>query len=165
MRLRRLPCLGFARRDFSKTYCPEKEYQQQRFAMTSNNASPKRPTGGVKGLDEYSQFMDLSPELVAFKRFGRLSIRNLLALQAQLQALQCEIDEVDSEEERTLESGTINEKMKLLQVNVDWRSFERAAKTPGNDRARRKMEKTLQLGKLLDQYCPSLHVLTFIKKC
>ena len=86
----------------------------------------------VKGYPSLAAFIssDHDHSAVLYKRFDRLSARNILYLQSELAELERQQDELDWQDLREGDRGT-------RQTARDWRAFKEAAKKPGSKAAKR----------------------------
>lgn len=86
----------------------------------------------LEGHSDFAAYIATDTELEIYRRFRRLSARNILYLQSELASLEVKIDEYDMEEQRQLLNGSDAEKMDIWQCNRDWETFARRAKIGGS---------------------------------
>lgn len=101
---------------------------------------------------------DPDSDTFVFRKFSRLGARNILHLQAELTALQHEIDEDDDE-------ARCSQDFKTKQGSRRWETLtERAAKSPDGLEARR-VEKMNKLRVLLKEYCMRTQLQKWLMVC
>lgn len=79
-----------------------------------------------------------------YRRFDRLSARNLLYLQSELAELEAKQDTFDNEDHR----ASTHDKQSLR----DWRKFRERAKSPGNLKERQRLDLALEIRQKLHEY-------------
>jgi hypothetical protein len=90
---------------------------------------------------------DPDNETLIFRRFDRLAARNILHLQAQLIALEHEIDELD-------EAARTSADFDARQSSRRWETLMKHATAPDANRPEKKrVEKFTELNILLKEYC------------
>jgi hypothetical protein len=72
----------------------------------------------ISGYPQLAHRMGLFPETAIFKRFGDLSARNLLYLQAELLHMHTALGELEEEERNAVHKGT--GKVKGMRYAADW---------------------------------------------
>ncbi len=80
-----------------------------------------------------------------YRRFDRLTARNLLYLQSKLQCLEATQDQLDDEVLRT-------DDVESKRAATSWEDFERLAKTQGREREKKRMEVAEQIEIALKKY-------------
>ena len=79
-----------------------------------------------------------------YRRFDRLSARNLLYLQSELAELEATQDALDSEDHQ----ASTHDKQCLR----NWQKLRERAKSPGNVKERRRLDLALEIRKKLQEY-------------
>jgi hypothetical protein len=85
----------------------------------------------ISGYPQLAHQMGLFPETAIFKRFGDLSARNLLYLQAELLHMHINLRELEEEERDAVHKG--NEKGKGLRYAADWYELYNSRKEADNE--------------------------------
>ena len=85
----------------------------------------------LEGHSDLAAYIATDAELEIYRRFRRLSVRNILYLQSELASLELKIDEYDLKEQEQLLNGSDAEKMDVWQCNRDWETFARRATIAG----------------------------------
>jgi hypothetical protein len=100
----------------------------------------------VKGFPSLSDFIasDFDHSSAIFKRFDRLSARNLLYLQCELAELEVLQDQYDHEDL----AASLEEKSSLR----DWKTFQTRANDAGISRERMRMELSMRIREKLKEY-------------
>ena len=96
----------------------------------------------VKGYPSLAAFIasDCDKSTAIYRRFDRLSARNLLYLQSEL----LELDALDAEDSR----GLIEDK----ESSRNWQSLQRKAAEPGNTRQKERVEVLKEIRTLMKEY-------------
>jgi hypothetical protein len=81
----------------------------------------------MEGYPKVANFMGSHPQLAVFRRFGKMSVQNLLYLQAELVMLESRLEEYASEDAKAGRSGY------ALDWNQLWRSARGNSAIPPND--------------------------------
>src|SRR5271156_3489251 len=76
-----------------------------------------------EGHADFSAYIAIDPDLEIFRRFTKLSARNLLYLQSELASLEAWFDDFDREDEQKLLHASQDEKMDISLRNRNWESF------------------------------------------
>ena len=86
------------------------------------------------GFASVAAFIAKDPDNTStiYRRFDRLTARNLLYLQGKLQNLEATLDELDNEDLRT-------DDVESKKAATSWEDFERLAKTEGREREMKRM--------------------------
>lgn len=91
--------------------------------------STRHPAGYLRGFPDFSAYVASDPDLEIYRRFNRLSARNILYLQSELLSLEAQLERFDAEDEtRIKQASNIGEKMDIWQPNMDWDTFVRRAR-------------------------------------
>ena len=100
----------------------------------------------VKGYPSLAAFIasDCDKSTAIYRRFDRLSARNLLYLQSELLELEARQDALDAEDSR----GLIEDK----ESSRNWQSLQRKAAEPGNTRQKERVEVLKEIRKLMKEY-------------
>ena len=100
----------------------------------------------VKGYPSLAAFIasDCDKSTVIYRRFGRLSARNLLYLQSELVELEARQDALDAEDLR----GTLEHK----ESARDWRTLRRKAAEPGNTGEKERVQVLEEIRQKLKEY-------------
>lgn len=100
----------------------------------------------VKGYPSLAAFIasDCDKSTAIYRRFDRLSARNLLYLQSELVELEARQDALDAEDLR----GTLERKKSAR----DWRTLGRKAAEPGNTEEKERVEVLEEIRKKIKEY-------------
>ena len=117
----------------------------------------------VKGYPSLAAFIasDCDKSTAIYRRFDRLTARNLLYLQSELVELEARQDALDAEDLR----GTLEHK----QSARDWRTLGRKAAEPGNTEEKERVEVLEEIRKKIKEYrmvlfsCLFMPINSFIK--
>lgn len=82
----------------------------------------------LDGHAEFAAYVSIDPDLQIYRRFTRLSARNLLHLQSELAMLEAWFDEFDQEDVQNLSHASQPEKMDIWLRNRNWETFALMAK-------------------------------------
>lgn len=82
----------------------------------------------LDGHADFAAYMSIDPDLQIYRRFARLSARNLLHLQSELSMLEAWFDEFDQEDAQSLGNASQPEKMDIWLRNRNWETFLLMAK-------------------------------------
>jgi len=111
-------------------------------------AGAESQTPGVlsKGFSAVASKIAADPDKTTtiYRRFDKLSARNLLFYQAELAELESQQEVLDNEDRRAIDEYSDN-------CQRDWRWFEEGAKVEG--RERRKMNLAMRVRHTLEKYC------------
>ena len=107
---------------------------------TSNQEYPN-------GFASVAAFIAKDPDNTStiYRRFDRLTARNLLYLQSKLQSLEATQDQLDEEDLRT-------DDIESKRAATSWEDFERLAKTQGREREKKRMEVAEQIEIAIKKY-------------
>ena len=100
------------------------------------------------GFASVAAFIAKDPDNTStiYRRFDRLTARNLLYLQSKLQNLEATQDQLDEEDLRT-------DDVESKRAATSWEDFERLAKTQGREeRERKRMEVAEQIEIAIKKY-------------
>ena len=100
----------------------------------------------VRGYPSLAAFIasDCDRSTAIYRRFGRLSARNLLYLQSELVELEARQDALDAEDSR----GTLEDKKSAR----DWQTLQERAAEPGNTREKERVEVFEEVRKKIKNY-------------
>ena len=100
----------------------------------------------VKGYPSLAAFIasDCDKSTAIYRRFDRLSARNLLYLQSELLELEARQDALDAEDSR----GTLKDK----ESARSWQTLQRRAAEPGDSREKEKVTVLEEIRKLIKEY-------------
>jgi hypothetical protein len=118
-------------------------------------AARTRPEARAQGYHDFANFIASDPELSIYRRFGSLAARNLLYLEAELQLLECQLEDLEREDEEFLAgNASLEDKAKLQDALWRWERFkEQAMAGPTCDaRQVKRMEIVMNLRRLMEQY-------------
>jgi hypothetical protein len=112
-----------------------------------------------EGHADFSAYIAIDPDLEIFRRFTKLSARNLLYLQSELASLEAWFDDFDREDELKILHASQGEKMDISLRNRNWESFVVMAETdsnpdPGEEEKRQasKMKQVMKLRRVIGEY-------------
>jgi hypothetical protein len=105
----------------------------------------------VSGFPSLSAFIASDPDhsTAIFKRFDRLSARNLLYLQSELAELQARQDALDREDQKAAQTDSWRE---VKESARDWNAFVASAADNGSERAKAQMDLVEQIRVKLKEY-------------
>lgn len=112
----------------------------------------------LEGHADFSAYIAVDPDLQIFRRFTRLTARNLLYLQSELASLETWFDEFDREDEQRLLVASDDEQKDIWLRNRNWETLASMASdanpTPTDEEIRQgvKMQQILRLRKLVGEY-------------
>ena len=107
----------------------------------------------LEGYAELSEFIASDNDFLVFRKFGALSARNLLYLQAEVQVLEGQLKRMDEEDRiRMVDAENIAEKMQVDRAARDWEYLTRAAHEKENGRQAKKMEIIIGMRQAMKQY-------------
>ena len=100
----------------------------------------------VKGYPSLAAFIasDLDHSSVLYKRFNKLSARNILYLQSELAELERRQDEFD-------EQDLLDDDLSMKKIARNWRAFSDAAAVTGS-RAEKRMELSIEIRNKIKEY-------------
>lgn len=111
----------------------------------------KEPKEYLEGFTDFSHYMASDDALFIFRRFGSLSARNILYLQAELQLLEQQLQELDELDNNVLRQlGEGNEKALVDSAARSWESFKDQADRV--ERQKTKMDLIVRLRTLMKEY-------------
>jgi hypothetical protein len=118
-------------------------------------------TGGASefldGYVDFAEFIASDADLSIFRQFKSLASRNLLYLEAELQLLQFELQEIDKTDQELLKTADDSEgKTKTEQAVRAWECFKQQAKT--DPKQRKKLEMIMRLRRAMEEYGTLLSV-------
>ena len=132
-----------------------------RTIMDSDNIDIEASAGADEFLDGYvdfAEFIASDAELSIFRQFRSLSARNLLYLEAELQLLQFEFQEIDKTDQELLSAATESERKNKVEEAVRaWECSKQQAKS--DDRQRDKLAMIMNLRTLMKDYGTLLSLL------
>jgi hypothetical protein len=112
-----------------------------------------------EGHADFSAYIAIDPDLEIFRRFTKLSARNLLYLQSELASLEAWFDDFDREDELKLLHASQGEKMDISLRNRNWESFVVIAEADstvviGEEEKRQvsKMKQVMKLRRVIGEY-------------
>jgi len=112
-----------------------------------------------EGHADFSAYIAIDPDLEIFRRFTKLSARNLLYLQSELASLEAWFDDFDREDEQKLLHASQDEKMDISLRNRNWESFVVMAEADstvdiGEEEKRQasKMKQVMKLRRVIGEY-------------
>ena len=113
----------------------------------------------VKGYPSLAAFIasDCDKSTAIYRRFDRLSARNLLYLQSELLELEARQDALDAEDSR----GTIEDK----ESARNWLILQRRAAEPGNTKQKERVKVLKEIRKLMKEYRISPSYETDVSVC
>jgi hypothetical protein len=113
----------------------------------------------LAGHAEFSAYIAIDPDLEIFRRFTRLSARNILYLQSELASLEAWFDEFDLQDQQKLLRATRQEEVDIRLRNQNWESFVILAEASGNPqsgegekRQASKMKQIMKLRRVTGEY-------------
>ena len=105
----------------------------------------------LDGYVDFAEFIASDAELSIFRQFNSSASRNLLYLEAELQLLQFELQEVDKADQELLNSVDESDgKTKTEEAVRAWECFKQQAET--DPRQKKKLEMIMRLRKLTKEY-------------
>jgi hypothetical protein len=121
------------------------------------------PKEYLPGYAELAAYISIDPDLQIYRRFDRLSARNLLYLQSEMAELEKWFDQKDKDELDRGENASEAEKVQIICRNQSWNisaALARAGGVPGaseeEKREAEKMEKIRKLREVTAEYRRSL---------
>ena len=111
----------------------------------------KRSKEYLEGFADFSHYIASDDSLPIYRRFGSLGSRNILYLQAELQFLEQELDELD-DADRELIQGNSGDEKKLLDDAARARESFTYQDKNGNERQRKKMKLILRIREVMKAY-------------
>lgn len=120
----------------------------------------QKPKENLEGYEDFSKYIASDGDLSIYRRFGALGARNILYLQAELQALEAQLERLDDEDHEEIGKLTGNERRDILWAAKSWESFSKQATTEG--RQSEKMNLVIRLRALMKAYGRFCHCLNYI---
>ena len=108
--------------------------------------NPEKPP--LTGYPSFSALISSDPDLQIYRRFDRLSARNILYLQSELLEAERRLDEFDAVDQT--DAAFYGDLDVMLSIRC-WESFARKAKA-GNARERERMELIRRTRELVKEY-------------
>jgi N-formylglutamate amidohydrolase len=106
----------------------------------------------LPGHAELAAYISIDPDFQIYKRFTRLSARNLLYLQSELASLSQWFEDFDRAEQQRLESTSMEEKMDVLYRTQSWSAFmshaDKGGRPDASEEDRRQAMKLRQIERL-----------------
>lgn len=102
----------------------------------------------LTGYPSFSAVISSDPDLQIYRRFDRLSARNILYLQSELLEAERRLDEFDAVDQT---DAAIHGNLDVMLSIRCWESFARKARA-GNARERERMELIRQIRELVKEY-------------
>ena len=123
--------------------------------MSEDPESSSAKIRHARGYPSLAAFIasDCDHSTSIFRRFDRLSARNLLYLQSELAELEAKQDALDNEDHR----ASTHDKQCLR----DWQKLRERAKSPDNLKERQRLDLALEIRKKLQEYRESSPVLRY----
>ncbi|KAF2218448.1 hypothetical protein BDZ85DRAFT_93614 [Elsinoe ampelina] len=112
------------------------------------------PQAYSQGHCEYSKFLSLVASFANFPRYADLSVRNLVHLSAQLQALEKELEIFDIGEKELIQKASTGERLDIQNANRSWACFEQLATVDesGANRWYLKLRLAKRIEEVMDRY-------------
>lgn len=116
------------------------------------------PREYLEGHADFSAYIAIDPDLEIFRRFTRLSARNILYLQSELTSLEAWFDDFDREDEQRMLVASQSEKMDIWLRNRNWESFvgmaadNNAGSSEEEKRQACKMKQIMKLRRVMGEY-------------
>lgn len=108
----------------------EPQNPQPKNVTSSGGIAEKPKVDNVPGYPKLAQAMSSSPQMALFRRFGRLTMLNLLRLQAELQVLEKQLLDTIVED-ATAQDGDIEDHIRRL-YSKDFRTMRDAVDSEGD---------------------------------
>jgi hypothetical protein len=110
------------------------------------------PKEHLEGFADFSHYIASDDALSIYRRFGSLGARNLLYLQAELQALEQELEILDDDDIKFMGQGEDSDEKELVNAAARaWESFVQQA-DDGNERQKRKMKLMMRIRAVMKEY-------------
>jgi hypothetical protein len=111
----------------------------------------KRPKEYLEGFADFSHYIASDDSLSVYRRFGSLGSRNILYLQAELQFLEQQLEELDDADRELIQGNAGDEKKLVDDAARAWESFTYQDKN-GNEMQRKKMKLILRIREVMKAY-------------
>jgi hypothetical protein len=106
----------------------------------------------LPGFADFAHFIASDDSLSIYRKFAMLGARNLLYLQAELQLLEINLQELDDDDKRVIAmSGDNAEKSKVEAGARSWEDLEEQA-NEGNGKQAEKLRMIHRIRKLMKEY-------------
>jgi hypothetical protein len=129
------------------------DFQNAQMSASSPDVEANnRPKEHLEGFADFAHFIGSDETLSIYRRFASLGARNLTYLQAELQYLEQQLDDIDKEDKKLLDNnGTSNEKHMINAAARAWEAFSGLAED-GDERQKKKMELILRIREVMKLY-------------
>jgi hypothetical protein len=111
----------------------------------------KRPKEYLEGFADFSHYIASDDSLSVYRRFGSLGSRNILYMQAELQFLEQQLEELDDADRELVQGNAGDEKKSVDDAARAWESFTYQDEN-GNERQRKKMKLILRIREVMRNY-------------
>ena len=105
----------------------------------------------LPGYAELSEYIATDSELSVYHRFGSVTARNILYLQAEVQVLRKRLEKLDELDLMDTKSDNFDDRISAAQAARDWETLVRRAKA-GDARQKEKMDIIKDLRCALKEY-------------
>jgi hypothetical protein len=106
----------------------------------------------LRGFADFSYFIASDSSLFIYRKFATLGARNLLYLQAKLQLLKVELDELDEADKRIIRwSNDAAEQLKTESAARSWEDLKEQANA-GDQRQAGKLRMIYRIRELMKEY-------------
>jgi len=106
----------------------------------------------LRGYVDFAHFIASDYSLSIYRKFAVLGARNLLYLQAELQLMECQLDELDKADKRTIGwSDNVDEGFETEKAARSWEDLKRQA-IEGNEKQAGNLRMIYKLRKLMKEY-------------
>ncbi|KAH8777289.1 hypothetical protein BGZ57DRAFT_891090 [Hyaloscypha finlandica] len=121
-------------------------------AIQADVESALDETEYLPGFADFSHFIASDHSLSIYRKFAVLGARNLLYLQAELQLLEINLQELDIEDKRTIATSSNDlEKIKVEKGARSWEELKEQAEE-GNEKQAGKLRIIYRIRKLMQEY-------------
>jgi len=125
-------------------------------AIQADVESALDETEYLPGFADFSHFIASDHSLSIYRKFAVLGARNLLYLQAELQLLEKNLQELDVEDKRTIATSSNDlEKIKVEKGARSWEELKEQAEE-GNEKQAGKLRIIYRIRKLMQEYGTSI---------
>jgi len=125
-------------------------------AIQADVESALDETEYLPGFADFSHFIASDHSLSIYRKFAVLGARNLLYLQAELQLLEINLQELDVEDKRTIATSSNDlEKIKVEKGARSWEELKEQA-DEGNEKQAGKLRIIYRIRKLMQEYGTSI---------
>lgn len=110
------------------------------------------PRKHLEGYAEFADFISSDPQLSVYRKYDRLAARNLLYLEANVQWVEIELERLDEEDMKILDTSQNEVEKKRVEESARcWEALVIQAKKK-EERAIRRMELIMKLRSAMKEY-------------